>query len=106
MKKTIKREDFVRYLASHANLTYVEAEQAYTAFMRMFEHAMASRSSINFGRVGVMEPQDLKPRRVTMGFRRLGGKVTKCRREFWLGLRTRYIFRTHRAFAEDHDLVQ
>ncbi len=104
--KTIKRDDFVRYFAQHANLTYVQSERAYAALMRMLEHGIASKASINLGRVGVLEPRTLGSRRVVMGFKRTGGRVVKCRREFFIGVRTRFVFRMHRAFGSNHGLVQ
>jgi nucleoid DNA-binding protein len=101
----IKRDDFVRHFAQHADLTYVEAERAYTALIRLVENAVASKQPINLGRVGVLEPVCLKPRRVTMGFKREGSRMVRCRREFYLGVRTRFVFKLHRAFGRSHGLV-
>lgn len=104
-KTTIKREDYVRHLVKQAGLTYVQAEAAYSATMRLFEDAIAEKNSIILGRFGVLEPKELKPRRVSMGFKKVGGRTIRCRREFFLGVRTRYVFRVFRAFGSAHDLV-
>lgn len=103
--RPVKRDDFVRHFATHANITYVEAERAYTALMRLLENAVASKQSVNLGRVGALVPSKLNPRKVTMGFKRDGGKMVKCKREFYLGVRTRFVFKLHRAFGRNHGLV-
>lgn len=101
---TVKRSEIIQYLAKHGNLTYVQAEHAYAAFMRLLEDAISRRSKLNLARIGCIEPIELPPRRVVMGFKRRGKTVTKCRRDYWLGARTRYVFKLHKAFGQDHNL--
>ncbi len=109
MKRTIKRSEFVRQLHEDAGLPYLKAEQVCTVFMRLLENSVASHATINLGRVGVLRPMALKPRRVVMGCKRSGGvgggSMEKVRREYWIGARTRYVFRLNRAFGESHELV-
>ncbi len=108
-KATVKRSDIVRHFVTHSGLTYVKSEQVYEALMRLLEDSIATKSQINLGHIGSLTPIELKPRRVTMGFKRSGGhnggRITKCRREFFLGARTRFIFKMHRSFGRNHGLV-
>lgn len=105
----IKRSDFVRYLVQYADLTYVKAEQVYAATMRLLEDSIAAKSTVNLGRVGALVPVQLKPRRVMMHFKRSGGKnggsMQRCKSEFFLGVRTRFIFKMHKSFGKNHGIV-
>lgn len=94
---------------THAGLTYVKSEQVYDALMRLLEDSIATKSQVNLGRIGTLVPVELKPRTVKMGFKRSGGqnggKMVKCKREYFLGARTRFVFRMHRSFGKHHGLV-
>lgn len=107
-KRTIKRSDFVRQLHQDAGLSYLRAEQVCTVMMRLLESAVSAKATINLGRIGALRPLELPPRRVVMGCKRGGGvgggSLVKVRREFWLGTRTRYVFRLNRAFGHHHGL--
>lgn len=104
-KSTVKREEMVQFLAQTGDLTYVQAERAYAAFMQLLANAMAGKCRVNFAKIGTLEPVDHPPRRVVMGFKREEGRVEKTKREYWVGARTRYAFKTYRVFAENHGLA-
>lgn len=108
-RPTIKRSDFVRHLVQDSGLTYIQAEQAYSSLMRLLENAIATKAEVHLGKIGVLAPIELESRRVTMGFKRSGGrnggKMWKCRQEFFIGARTRFVFRLYRSFGRNHDVV-
>lgn len=103
--KLVRREDFVRHFQRDADLTYLQAERAYGALMRLFESSLAQRASIRLARVGTLAPVRLKARKVVCGFKWVNGQRVPARREFWLDERTGYVFRVHRAFANSQDLA-
>lgn len=108
-KQVLRRRDFIRHLHEEAGLPYLQAERVCTVWLRVMENAMAAKSDINLGRIGVMRPIDLKPRKVVMGFKRSGGAgggtMQKVKQEIWLGQRTRYVFKLNRTFGASHELV-
>ena len=70
----------------------------------VMEDAVAAKNSIHFSKVGLLHAVMLKPRLVTMGFRRDKSGVHPMRREFVLGSRVEIQFRLYRKFARAHDL--
>lgn len=105
MSKLIRREDFVRQFQREGGLTYIQAEGAYRAVMRLFESALQQRDSVRLGRVGNLAPVKLKPRKIVCGFKWVDGVRVKGRRDYYIDERTGYVFRVHKAFANDHDLA-
>jgi hypothetical protein len=101
----VKRSDYVRYFVQQGGLTYVDAERVYTVMMRFFADSLASQHTVHLGRVGLLKPRQMEPRTVTMGFKRSKGKVENLRRQYFIGRRTKYVFRVNRTFAANHGLA-
>jgi len=99
MAVSIKRTDYVRALVQQGGLTYVQAERTYMVLMALFADALASQKAITIGRVGVLKPRQVKPRIVRMGFKRDKNGMEKVRREYHIGMRTKYVFKVRKTFA-------
>ena len=104
MPLAFKRADFVKEF-TRSGLSYAQAEEAYTAMISAMATAVASHRPVVLGNVAKLAPCNLPARQVTMGFKRVGGVVTKTRREFLLGPRLRYKFVLFRQFGQRHGLV-
>lgn len=102
MSKTIKKSDFVKAFLSRG-LGYSQANSAYDAFLGVMEQAVLEGNKIRLGHIGTVIPVESDPRTVKMGFKREGGKVVPCQREFALGRRIQFKFKLHTAFMNRHE---
>ena len=101
--QVIRRLDFIRKYMGYG-LNFPQAVKAYRATMALMEDAVAAKSSIHFSKVGLLHAVTLRPRLVTMGFRRDKLGVHSVRREFVVGSRVEIRFRLYKKFARAHDL--
>lgn len=99
MSKSVTKKDFINACLQRG-MGYAAANSAYDAMLATFEHAITHGLKIRLGGVGTISPKMSGEKMVKMGFKRVKGKVVKCKREFMLGRRLFYKLNLHKSFMQ------
>lgn len=101
MSQSVTKKDFINACLQRG-MGYAHANAAYDAMLVTFEHAIVQGRKIRLGGVGTITPKMSGEKKVKMGFKRVKGKVIKCKREFILGRRLYYKLNLHKSFMQRH----
>lgn len=102
--KTVTRREFIRRWMEECGVTYDVACQLYRTMVLTFEDGVANGDKITIGRLGALVPRWQDTRTVTMGCRRVEGKVLKQKQTFILDPRIRYRFKIYREWMTTRHL--